>query len=180
MKRSVDGIEYELTLKRVKNINMRITADGSVRVSAPPFADVAFIDEFVASRRAFIEKALKKTSSKIVVQDTDVSNEAIYAKLYMIYREVYARFYRFGFRLPQLKIRRMKTQWGNCRKQQGIITLNSYLYTMPKELTELVCAHELSHMVEANHSSRFYAVFDSVMPDRRLREARLKGYRLPA
>lgn len=178
MKRMVNGIEYELTFKKIKNINLRITADGLVKVSSPHQIEVDFIDSFVASRRSFIENAKKKTAGKTPVPDIAAADEAVYAKLYQIMREVYTRFDRYSFRFPRLRIRKMKSQWGNCRKAQGIVTLNSYLYPLPKKYIEFVCAHELSHMVEANHSPRFYAVLESVMPDWRAREEALKGYRL--
>lgn len=178
MKRQINGIEYDLTFKRIKNVNLRITPDGEIKVSAPYRTDADFIDSFVASRRSFIENAKKKTDAKTPVPDIAVANEAVYARLYQIMREVYTRFDRYDFRLPRLRIRKMKSQWGNCRKAQGIVTLNSYLYPLPKAYIEFVCAHELSHMVEANHSPRFYAVLESVMPDWRAREAGLKGYRL--
>ena len=33
--RTAGGVEYELTRKRVRNINLRVRADGTVAVSAP-------------------------------------------------------------------------------------------------------------------------------------------------
>ncbi len=51
------GIEYELTRKRVKNVNLRIhTPDGRVTVSAPRRTSEAFIAEFVAAKAPWIRK----------------------------------------------------------------------------------------------------------------------------
>ncbi len=47
-------ITYELTRKKVKNINLRIGVDGQVAVSAPKGAAVATIDAFVLSRSQWI------------------------------------------------------------------------------------------------------------------------------
>ena len=53
MRKSVEikgrRLEYELTRKKVKNINMRIRPDGSVAVSAPPGEPLQHIEDFVAS-----------------------------------------------------------------------------------------------------------------------------------
>ncbi|WP_202614993.1 YgjP-like metallopeptidase domain-containing protein [Anaerotruncus rubiinfantis] len=57
MRRSVGTITYELTYKRVKNLNLRVTGEGEVRVSAPKRAPAGEIDRFVASRAAWIEAA---------------------------------------------------------------------------------------------------------------------------
>ncbi len=54
-------IEYYLTRKRVKNINLRIrSSDGTVQVSAAPRVSVAFVDKFVLANAEFILSALKR------------------------------------------------------------------------------------------------------------------------
>lgn len=54
-------IEYYLTRKQVKNINLRIRgSDGTVRVSANQAVDEKFIDEFVVSNGEHILKTLEK------------------------------------------------------------------------------------------------------------------------
>ena len=62
----------------------------------------------------------------------------------------------------------MKTRWGSCRAR-GAITLNLKLMQVPKPYIDYVIAHELCHLVEHNHSPRFYALLDRVMPDWRER-----------
>lgn len=51
-------LEYELTRKKVKNINLRIRRDGSLAVSAPPGEPLRHIEDFVSSKAAFILSAL--------------------------------------------------------------------------------------------------------------------------
>lgn len=67
---NADGniISYELTRKRVKNINLRITSDMRVTVSANKRVSVTRIDNFVISKSAFIIRALNKFS-KIKVNE---------------------------------------------------------------------------------------------------------------
>ena len=60
-----DGsITYELYRKRVKNMNLRVTTSGVVRVSAPPRVPLGMIEEFICRHRAFIEKALQNRKSR--------------------------------------------------------------------------------------------------------------------
>ncbi len=178
MKRVAGSVEYELTYKRVKNINLRVGSDGSVAVSAPYRTDAAYIDSFVTAHTGFILSAQRKRADCCPLGEPMAAREAVYAKLYSVYRSMYGRFSEYGFRLPTLRIRSMTSQWGNCRKAQRIITLNTRLYSLPQRLIELVAAHELSHMVYADHSPRFYSVLSGVMPDYDQRERELKKYRL--
>ena len=54
-----DGSEvlYELTRKPVKNINLRVKEDGSLRISASPRVSVKRVEEFIISEQAFIRRA---------------------------------------------------------------------------------------------------------------------------
>lgn len=51
-------LEYVLTRKAVKNLNMRIKPDGQILVSASPLVPVRYVDEFVLSHEKSICKAL--------------------------------------------------------------------------------------------------------------------------
>ena len=60
-----DGsITYELHRKRVKNMNLRVTTSGVVRVSASPRVPLGMIEEFICRHRAFIEKALQNRKDR--------------------------------------------------------------------------------------------------------------------
>lgn len=68
MKKKLDfraqTIEYELTRKKVKNLNLRIRADGTVHVSAPYFTPQRYIDRFVLSNADKILAALERFRSR--------------------------------------------------------------------------------------------------------------------
>ena len=64
---------------------------------------------------------------------------------------------------PELRILTMQTQWGSC-SPNGQITLNPLLVKAPRECIDYVILHELCHLVEHNHSERFYRLLSQVMP----------------
>lgn len=80
-------------------------------------------------------------------------------------RRMYNQFAAYNLPFPTVKIRCMKTRWGSCHPVKKVITLNSLLIQRPMACIEYVAVHELSHLVQANHSAEFYAVVESVMPD---------------
>lgn len=175
MIRKIQGIEYELTRKNVKNINLRVTG-GKVSVSARNGIPASYIDAFVASKSDFIKRAAERAESRIPIPVPDIDNIEALRYFTDITNRIYPRFSRFGFGFPSINVRLMKSQWGNCRRAAGIITYSKYLYALPAHLAEFVAAHELAHMVVSGHSAEFYAVLDEVMPDHRARRAELAKY----
>lgn len=57
-------ITYELTRKKVKNINLRIKPDGTVHVSASTAVTIAVIERFIRERSDFILGAIDKFNAK--------------------------------------------------------------------------------------------------------------------
>ncbi len=53
-------------------------------------------------------------------------------------------------------IKNQRTRWGSCATS-GRISLNCKLLFLPRDLVRYVMVHELCHLLEHNHSSRFWA-----------------------
>lgn len=99
-------------------------------------------------------------------------------------KRVFPLFKAYRIPLPSFRIRKMKTRWGSCSPQKCAITLNLYLAQAPAACVEYVIAHELAHLVQPNHSWKFYKVLDDVMPTHRerkqlLREQKINCYEIP-
>lgn len=58
----------------------------------------------------------------------------------------------------------MKTKWGSCNADKGIIWLNSSLLKKPKGRIDYVIVHELAHLVSPRHDQKFIAVLDRELP----------------
>ena len=91
---------------------------------------------------------------------------------------VFPLFQKYQIPMPQFRIRRMKTRWGSCLPVKRVVTINLYLAQAPVACMEYVVAHELAHLVRADHSAQFYAVLDAVMPDHRERKRLLREQRI--
>lgn len=180
--RNAEGIVYALERKRVKNINLRVNADGEVRVSAPYYVSSDKVDEFVASRSEFIENArlrafeARRVSDGIREYMKGFSDEQYQRFFKSLIDKYYPMFEPYGIKYPTLKVRDMKSRWGSCMPSKGVITLNKLLAAVPIECAEYVTVHELCHFFELNHSRKFYAWVEQFMPDWRARRNRLKEY----
>lgn len=70
-----------------------------------------------------------------------------------------------GVKKPVINIRSMKARWGSCVKDKSIIILNFELIKAPKYCIEYVVLHELVHFIYSNHSTDFFGLLASIMPD---------------
>jgi len=72
-----------------------------------------------------------------------------------------------------VKINSANTRWGSCSNRKSLNF--SWRLIMADEATvDYVVVHELAHITEMNHSARFWAIVESVLPDYKERQMRLK------
>ena len=69
-----------------------------------------------------------------------------------------------GVKVKKFYVRRMKTKWGSCNPTAKSIRLNTELAKKPPECLEYIVVHELVHLIEPTHNSRFLALMDRLMP----------------
>lgn len=69
-----------------------------------------------------------------------------------------------GVKVERFFVQRMKTKWGSCNASSGSIRLNTELAKKPRECLEYIVVHEMIHLLEPTHNSRFVALIDKFMP----------------
>lgn len=210
------SIDYTLTRKSKKNINIKIKNNGEVCVSAPRYVNKKDLENIlmqksewiISSREKVISKIPKKTIedntatilgstypikiidgdiNKVYIHDefltlqiksAFVDNKDYINKFFNAWKKDYEYllcdklvdkyldgFKKFSLTKPSLTIREMTTRWGSCIPAKSKITINKRLIDMPIDCLEYVVLHEVSHLIEANHSKNFYALIESQMPD---------------
>ena len=83
-------------------------------------------------------------------------------------------FLKYGFEMPELKFRHMRSRWGSCQAQKRILTFSYALVEAPIECIEYVVWHEFTHFLHPDHSPRFYSTLAFFLPDWRERKQRLE------
>ncbi len=69
-----------------------------------------------------------------------------------------------GLPLKGVTLSKARTMWGSCTAD-GRVRLNYRLIQLQPALMRHVVAHELAHLVEFNHSQRFWAIVKSLDPN---------------
>lgn len=73
---------------------------------------------------------------------------------------------RLGVATPRLFLSSAHTRWGSC-SVRGDIRLNWRLIQATQATIDYVVVHELAHLIEMNHSRRFWKLVEAACPDYR-------------
>lgn len=81
----------------------------------------------------------------------------------------------FQERIDTIRLKNNQSNWGSCSSKRNI-NLSSRLLLAPTPVLDYVIVHELAHLKEMNHSSKFWKIVRDVMPDYEKKEAWLKTH----
>lgn len=101
--------------------------------------------------------------SKVFTPSREYLDKWCLKKIKTLFNERYDLYYhKFEEDIPyyKLKFRSMKTRWGVCNKKSGTITLNTKLLEYDVSCLDYVIVHELSHLLEFNHSPKFWKIVE--------------------
>lgn len=68
-----------------------------------------------------------------------------------------------------------KTRWGSCTST-GDLKFNLRISMLPHKIIDYIIIHELAHLVEFNHSKKFYQIIECIMPKWKSIKDDLKKY----
>ena len=176
-------VEYELVRSSRRTIAIQIEPDGSVKVRAPRRCSRSVIDGFVQEKENWIRRKQQELRIRRQEQETQREQqtpwgECDYRKARELARAVFEQKAALYGRLMEvtygrITVRDQKTRWGSC-SGKGNLNFNWRLILAPEEVLDYVVVHELAHRREMNHSPRFWAVVEAVLPDYRKQRQWLK------
>jgi|UniRef100_A0A7C3DEJ9 predicted metal-dependent hydrolase len=90
----------------------------------------------------------------------------------VITRRVQHYALQLGWPMPKVLIRNQKKRWGSCNAR-GELRFNWRLVMLPLRVLDYVVVHEMAHLEVLNHSPRFWALVEQIMPDYKARHQAL-------
>ena len=73
-----------------------------------------------------------------------------------------------------VKVNTAKARWGSCSAKKSL-NFSWRLIMADDSVIDYVVVHELAHLLELNHSKRFWAIVMSILPDYKERQKQLKA-----
>lgn len=156
--------------RRRRVIETRVNARGEVTMRVPYRTTNEEIQHVLQKQRDWILKHIEKAKNEAARPENRIpitadelerlANEAVekIPSLVAHYAE------RIGVTYGRISIRNQKTRWGSC-SAKGNLNFNCLLMLTPPEILEYVVVHELCHRKEMNHSARFWAEVQKILPD---------------
>ena len=140
-----------------------------------PFLGEHYPLEFVDSEKPKLVFVNQFQLAKSVEEEAEVIFEQWYKKqareIFTLRVEHYGQ--KNGFSYQKVKLSSAKRRWGSC-SAKGNLNLTWRLVMMPIAIIDYVIVHELCHLRELNHSKRFWANVEEILPDYKTRRKWLK------
>lgn len=81
----------------------------------------------------------------------------------------------FNQPIKEVRLKNNSSNWGSC-SSNSIINLSTRLLLVPESVQDYVVIHELAHLIELNHSRRFWKLVENAMPEYKAHEKWLKDF----
>ena len=169
---------YKIRQSRLaKSLRLEITrADGVVLV-VPERVPLFLAKSFLLSKESWVKNKLaeQKENKSPIFPELTLKEENLARKNARRLIGERVKFFAtiLGLKYNIVAIRDQKTRWGSCSRD-GNLNFNFRLIFINPELLDYVVVHELCHLVELNHSPRFWSLVESVLPDYCHRRRELK------
>ena len=79
-------------------------------------------------------------------------------------------------KVNELRIKKMKTRWGTCNLEAKRIWINEELVKYPISCLEHIIVHELTHLLEINHTPKFYKLLEYYYPNYKQNDILIKDF----
>lgn len=163
-------MDFEIIRSSRKTISLQLVSPDRAVVRAPLIISTHDIQTFIQKNEKWLEKHRQQMleAQREMGDGAPFAPEELRALAQQAVRVLPDRLRRFaplvGVDYGRVTVRCQRTKWGSC-SARGNLNFNCLLMLCPPEVLDYVVVHELCHRKELNHSPRFWAEVERVMPD---------------
>ena len=167
-------MDYSVIYSKRKTVSLVIKR-GELIVRAPIGTSQKRIKKLIDDHLEWIEKSVEKTKNAPPPEEISAEEEKALRKKAKLVLRGKTQYYSelMGLKCGRITITGAKTRFGSC-SSKGNISYSFRLMKYPEDAIDYVVVHELAHLLELNHSPKFWAIVASVFPDYKRRRKLLK------
>lgn len=151
-----------------KTIGLEIREDLQVILRIPKQMKEKEIREFLERKKDWLEQhysRIESTYKQPVVKLTTEQLQDLTEQARLVIPQRVRKYAPLvGVDYGRITIRRQKTRWGSC-SSKGNLNFNCMLMKAPDTVIDYVVVHELCHLLEMNHSKKFWLEVARVFPE---------------
>jgi predicted metal-dependent hydrolase len=157
---------------KAKRVSIKIDQNRQVTLTIPARFPQYLAKQFIVQKQAWIEEKLATIPDNIYTQEhykhhKEKARDIITARVQDCAQIM-------GLSYNRLSIRHTTTRWGSCSSKRNL-NFSYKLIFLDSELMDYVIIHELAHLVEMNHSKRFWNIVGTYCEDYLELRARLRN-----
>lgn len=168
-------MEYRVIRSKRKTLSLQVYPDLTVVVRAPKTVSQRQVEDFVEKHGEWLKKALERTAKRQVKETNITQREEALKQAAKEYLPKRTAFWAeiMGLNPRSVRITSAKTRFGSCSPQNRIC-YSWRLMAYPQQAVDYVIVHELAHILQKNHSQKFYKIVQTYLPDWKERRDLLK------
>lgn len=82
----------------------------------------------------------------------------------ILYQRSFVFAQNLGKTINKITVKDTKSRWGSCSSKNNI-NFSWRLVFAPSPVIDYLCAHEVAHLIEMNHSTRFWSIVAALCPN---------------
>ena len=176
----MQSLEYTLVRSRRRTLALEIQKDGVLLVRSPLKYPTGAIHRFIDQKKRWIERkrkeAVEKNRSRPLLPKLSEALVEYHKKLAEQKISERLGYYssRLGISYRRYRISSARSRWGSCARS-GRLSFSWRLAMAPAPVIDYVVIHELIHILEHNHSGRFWEKVRQICPAYKRYKQWLKG-----
>jgi predicted metal-dependent hydrolase len=157
---------------KAKRVSIKIDQNRQVSLIIPSRFPEYLAKQFIIQKQAWIEEKLSTIPENIYTPEHYKKHKERARGIITSRVQYWAQI--MGLSYNRLSIRNTATRWGSCSNKRNL-NFSYKLIFLDSELMDYVIIHELAHLVEMNHSKRFWNIVGTYCEDYRECRARLRN-----
>lgn len=180
-KQEIHNIPYTLKISSTaKNLRLTVKPGGELIVTKPKNVSTKHIDSFIVLKKDWILKTIEK--AKLLEPATlqgplndFIKNKPLAKEIARKKVEHFIQFYNYKY--SRISIKNSNTQWGSCSTDRNL-TFHYKIVYLPENLLDYLIVHEICHLKEMNHSTKYWELVKQTIPNYRVLRKELRKLKI--